>query len=80
MRKTALTISTALLAAFLVPALPAAALQPPTALTVATASIKDTNTAYLAKAATSLGGADAATGKLKDGTLWRSHRDGIVVY
>lgn len=86
MRKTALSVSAALLAAFLLPVAPAAAaqpagiVQPPSAVTIAAATIKATNTSYLAKAAKTLGGADATTGKLKDGTLWRSYRDGIVVY
>lgn len=42
--------------------------------------INASNNAYLTRAAKSLGGADAKAAKLKDGTLWRSHRDGIVVY
>ncbi|GAA1857931.1 hypothetical protein GCM10009715_01880 [Paeniglutamicibacter psychrophenolicus] len=79
MRKTALAVSAVLIAALLVPGVPALAVAPASAA-VATASTKDTNKAYLAKAAKALGGADAATGKLRDGTLWRSHRDGIVVY
>ncbi len=79
MRKTALAMSAVLIAALLVPGVPALAVVPASAA-VATASIKDTNKSYLARAAKALGGADAATGKLKDGTLWRSHRDGIVVY
>ncbi|MFL4474541.1 SpoIID/LytB domain-containing protein [Paeniglutamicibacter sp. MACA_103] len=79
MRKTALAIAAALIAALLVPGTGATAAAPAQA-TVAAAGINATNKAYLARAAKSLGGADAATGKLRDGTLWRSHRDGIVVY
>lgn len=79
MRKTALAVAAALIAALLVPATAATAAAPVEA-SVAAASINDTNKAYLARAAKALGGADAATGKLRDGTLWRSHRDGIVVY
>lgn len=89
MRKTAATLTAALLLGLLLPAIPAAAVSQASAsqsigsgiLTgLPSASIASTNNAYLAKAAKSLGGADSAAGKLKDGTLWRSHRDGIVVY
>ncbi|MGL3805241.1 SpoIID/LytB domain-containing protein [Paeniglutamicibacter sp. R2-26] len=66
MRRTAIALSVALVAALLVPAAAATAAQD--------------NTAYLARAAKTLGGTDAATGRLEDGSSWRSYRDGIVVY
>lgn len=89
MRKTAATLTAALLLGLLLPAIPAVAASNVDATqsigggiptSVPSASIASTNKAYLAKAAKSLGGADAAAGKLKDGTLWRSYSDGIVVY
>ncbi|MBV1778124.1 SpoIID/LytB domain-containing protein [Paeniglutamicibacter sp. ABSL32-1] len=79
MRKTAMAVAAALVCALLFPGTAATA-EVPVQASVAAASIQDTNKAYLAKAAKTLGGADAGTGKLKDGTLWRSHRDGIVVH
>ncbi|MFF5794240.1 SpoIID/LytB domain-containing protein [Paeniglutamicibacter sp. NPDC012692] len=79
MRKTALALSAALVAALLVPAAAATALEP-AAVNVATASIAQDNSAYLTKAAKSLGGASDSSGKLGDGSSWRSYRDGIVVY
>ncbi|GAA1498051.1 SpoIID/LytB domain-containing protein [Paeniglutamicibacter kerguelensis] len=79
MRKTALALSAALVAALLVPAAAATALEP-AAVNVATASIAQDNATYLTKAAKSLGGASDGSGKLKDGSSWRSYRDGVVVY
>ena len=79
MRKTALALSAALVAALLVPAAAATATEPAT-VKVATASIAQDNSAYLAKAAKILGGANDGAGKLRDGSSWRSYRDGIVVY
>ena len=79
MRKTALAVSVALISALLVPATAATAVEP-AAVQVATASIAQDNSAYLDRAATALGGAESGTGKLKDGSRWRSYGDGIVVY
>ncbi len=79
MRPTALMLAATLFAGLLIPGTAAAA-APSITTMVPAATIAESNAAYLAKAATSLGGADATTGKLKDGRLWRSHRDGIVVY
>lgn len=79
MRKTALTVALALAAALLIP-VPAAIAVEPASVDVATASVKAGNNAYLAKAAKTLGGRDSSTSRLKDGSYWRSYRDGVVVY
>lgn len=85
MRKTALTLTATLLAALLLPVAPASAAQDLgvrqiSSVGLPSASFAASNKTYLAKAAKSLGGTDSSVGKLKDGTSWRSHRDGIVIY
>lgn len=83
--KTALTLSATLPVVLLFPVAPAAAAQDLGVRQIISdglpkASCAVSNKTYLATAAKSLVGTDSSVGKLRDGTLWRSHRDGIVIY
>ncbi|GER23207.1 hypothetical protein NCCP1664_17030 [Zafaria cholistanensis] len=78
MRISVRTAVAALAAALLLPALAVAA--PVASAPVAAASTAGDNTAYLAAAEKTLGGADAPASTTADGVSWRSYRHGLVFW